>query len=249
MISTKETNDNNEKKYKELMEENNKLIALNKKLASENFLLKQKNKAKNSFLANISHEIRNPLYAILGFSELILNSGSLDKELCENIGYIFRCSEMLLELLNDLLDLSKVEAGKMDVYIAKADIGEIVDNIHNINKGHLVNKGLYFKSDLGGISEIETDAKRLNQILFNLVSNAIKFTEEGGIEIGLLEKEKSYYFFYKRYWYWANPLKNALRYLKLTSLFTREILDKYQEAVLVFPYAVSLSSFWEARYG
>jgi signal transduction histidine kinase len=123
-----------------------------------------------------------------------LNNKDANPELLENIEYIYKSGEILIDLLNDILDLSKVEAGKMEVHLEHVNIVELIENIHTLSKGNLTQKGLYIKFDLNGIKEILTDKKKLNQILFNLIGNAVKFTDKGGIELNLTQNDKEYCF-------------------------------------------------------
>jgi len=147
------------------------------------------NKAKSSFLANMSHEIRTPLTAILGYSEMLLEDGEnkTTKERNHEINSIIKSGSHLHKIINDILDLSKIEAGQLIVENIKCPIIDLVNEIEYIYKPQAREKGLEFNTNLifPLPTEIKTDPTRLKQILFNLCSNAIKFTKEGNISLSL----------------------------------------------------------------
>ena len=143
------------------------------------------NKAKSDFLANMSHEIRTPMTAILGFSENLLDPDLQPAERQSAIATIRRNGEHLLGIINDILDISKIEAGKLTIeYIECAPAG-IMAEIESFARPQAERKGLSFAVEFDGpIPErISSDPMRLRQILINLVNNAIKFTESGGVRI------------------------------------------------------------------
>ncbi len=145
------------------------------------------NQAKSEFLANMSHEIRTPMTAIMGFADALLDETDSDTppERIEAIGYIKRNSEHLLEIINDILDISKIEAGKITVEPVTVSPGTLVSDIASMVKVWANAKDLRFETEYSGkIPEIiTTDVTRLRQILINVVGNAIKFTEKGEIRI------------------------------------------------------------------
>lgn len=142
------------------------------------------NRAKSEFLANMSHEIRTPMNAILGFSEL-LTDGSLADEQREYVGIIKRSSEDLLAIINDILDLSKIEAGYITLENRRCLVAGLLDEISGLMRHRAAEKGLTFETglDSGVPAVICTDPTRLRQCLLNLASNAIKFTEHGGVRV------------------------------------------------------------------
>ena len=154
---------------------------INSKLAAE-----EANKAKSSFLANMSHEIRSPMNAILGFTE-ILKRGYVknEKESLRYLNTIHSSGKNLLELINDILDLSKVESGQLVVEKLTVEPYTIIYEVLQMMDVKAKEKGLFinFKADGDLPAEIETDPVRLRQIVFNLVGNAVKFTEKGGITV------------------------------------------------------------------
>ena len=142
------------------------------------------NRAKSTFLATMSHEIRTPMNGVMGMLEL-LSLTSLDTEQRTTLEIVRESGKSLLRIIDDILDFSKIEAGKLEVRAEVASIKAVIESVHNIYLGSASNKGLLLTSDVDPkISPaVWVDPLRLRQILNNLVSNAIKFTPEGQIEI------------------------------------------------------------------
>jgi PAS domain S-box-containing protein len=148
------------------------------------------NRSKSEFLANMSHEIRTPMAAIVGFAEMLLLKSP---EECAQIGcvqIIQRNSLHLLELINGILDLSKVEAGQMKVERVSCDLPELLSGIISIMRPRAAEKGLGFEVTFQGPIPhlIQSDPLRLRQILVNLLANAVKFTETGKIELRITDE-------------------------------------------------------------
>ncbi|WP_016953095.1 ATP-binding protein [Anabaena sp. PCC 7108] len=141
------------------------------------------NQAKSIFIANMSHELRSPLNAILGFSQLILRSHNLPSEQYENIGIIYRSGEYLLTLINNVLDLSKIEAGKTTLNPTDFDLYRLLDDLEDMFHLRASNQGLnlIFQRSENVPRYICTDEVKLRQVLINLIGNSIKFTQSGGI--------------------------------------------------------------------
>ena len=158
------------------------------KIAAENA-----NQTKSYFLANMSHEIRTPLGVILGFSELLGNPESTSSEKLNFIGAIKRNGELLANIINDILDLSKVEAGKLKTESLETAISEIITDISSFLRLKAVEKGIElsisYEKTVPKI--IRTDPLRLKQILMNIVGNAIKFTECGSVDVTLKFLQKN----------------------------------------------------------
>jgi len=140
--------------------------------------------AKSEFLANMSHEIRTPMTAILGFSEVVLDNVS-DPLNVDGLKTIQRNGDYLLELINDILDLSKIESGKLEVEQIKCSPAKILADVVSLMQIRCNAKNLTLETAYDGpIPEtITTDPTRLKQILINLLANAIKFTEVGTIRV------------------------------------------------------------------
>lgn len=146
---------------------------------------KQANKAKSELLANISHEIRTPLGAIKGFSELFLHGKLSDDEKENAVKTIYRNAENLLELINDILDLSKVEAGLLEFERGPFPIFEVLSEVIETLEEQAKQKSIALHVNYqGAIPElIKSDKKRVRQVLLNLINNAIKFTNQGSVTI------------------------------------------------------------------
>jgi signal transduction histidine kinase/CheY-like chemotaxis protein len=143
------------------------------------------NQAKSAFLANMSHELRTPLNGILGYTQILNRDKALNDKQREGIDIIHRSGEYLLTLINDILDLSKIEAGKIEIFTADFNFGQFIAGITELFQMRAQQKGIAFIYEslsplpLG----IHGDEKRLRQILINLLGNAIKFTEKGGVSL------------------------------------------------------------------
>ncbi|MCC5830039.1 MAG: PAS domain S-box protein [Phycisphaeraceae bacterium] len=142
------------------------------------------NRAKTQFLANMSHEIRTPMTAILGFTDLLLKSSD-QPEVVDHLQVIRRNGQHLLQLINDILDLSKIEAGKMEVKRQPCRLYELVAEVASLMHARARSKGLSFRFEFPGDvpRTITTDPLRMRQILINLTGNAIKFTDHGEVRL------------------------------------------------------------------
>ncbi len=162
-------------------------------LASAKDQAEQATKAKSEFLANMSHEIRTPMTAILGFAENLLESDSTEADRLSAVHTIRRNGEYLLGIINDILDLSKIEAGKMMVEYIRCEPCQLVAEVVSLVRPRASAKGLDFNVEvLGAIPEtIQSDPTRLRQMLINLIGNSIKFTSSGAIRlvVRLLDSE------------------------------------------------------------
>jgi signal transduction histidine kinase/CheY-like chemotaxis protein len=143
------------------------------------------NEAKSAFLANMSHELRSPLNAIIGFSQLMTRSQSLSKENQENVGIIARSGEHLLGLINNVLDLSKIESGRTTLNEKNFDLYRLLTDIEDMFRLKADDKKLQLLVDYAPEVPryIRTDEVKLRQVLINLINNGIKFTEEGGVTL------------------------------------------------------------------
>ncbi|WP_150099713.1 PAS domain-containing sensor histidine kinase [Maricaulis maris] len=160
-----------------------RIADLAKKYEEEKIRAEEANRSKSEFLANMSHELRTPLNAINGFSEIMMQEmfGPLGDD--RYVGYmkdILSSGRHLLELINDILDMSKIEAGKMQLQPEPTDASELVEQSIRIVRGRAEEKQLKLRADVSDLPEIEVDPRAFKQVMINLVSNAVKFTPEGG---------------------------------------------------------------------
>ena len=149
------------------------------------------NQAKSEFLANMSHELRTPLNGILGYAQILQQSRSIDGKERKGVDIISQCGTHLLTLINDILDLSKIEARKMELHPVELHFPSFVQGVVEICQIKAEQKGIEFvyQSDPNLPVGVEADEKMLRQVIMNLLSNAIKFTEKGKVE--LLVKNQS----------------------------------------------------------
>lgn len=166
----------------QIQEVNTELDTRVDQLAQLNLQLYEANRLKSDFLANMSHELRTPLNSIIGFSEVLQGIDSLNDKQRRYASNIQKSGRLLLEMINDILDLAKVEAGKMEVKCSEFELGRLVsaqcDMIHSLSE----DKNISVSVDVpDGLPKARQDPNKLGQILNNLLSNAIKFTPEGGM--------------------------------------------------------------------
>ena len=161
----------NARLYRSLREEN-----------AERRLAEEANRNKSTFLANMSHEIRTPMGAITGMAYLALRTG-LDPEQRDYVAKIHRASESLMQIINDVLDFTKIEAGKMTLESVLFSLDELVADVHAVTFQKAVDKGLALSVELAPElpRQVVGDPLRIGQVLINLVNNAVKFTAAGGV--------------------------------------------------------------------
>ncbi len=153
------------------------------------------NRLKSEFLANMSHELRTPLNSILGFSEMLKDGlyGELSGKQYEYVDYIYKSGNHLLELISDILDLSKIEAGKMDVIPTQFSVNRAIEEIHSIINPMAMKKKISIDVDIAdNVSSIIADERMFKQVIYNLLSNATKFTSEEG-NLKVLANSNDYY--------------------------------------------------------
>jgi signal transduction histidine kinase len=143
---------------------------------------------KSEFLANMSHELRTPLNAIIGFSEILAEKmfGDINEKQTEYLQDILESGRHLLSLINDILDLSKIEAGRMELELAEFDLPSAIENALILVRERASRRGIRLGSTVDErLGRIDGDERKVKQVLLNLLSNALKFTPEGGrIEVG-----------------------------------------------------------------
>ena len=168
-----------------LMAQSRLLELANLEVQRRQEIAEQASVSKSQFLANMSHEIRTPLTAILGFAENLLEPRITDSERQSAVRTILRNGEHLLDLINDILDLSKIEAGKLEVELLPVSVVQIAADVLSVMRVRAEGKQLPLRLDYAGPipRQIETDPTRLRQILINLLGNAIKFTSRGQVTL------------------------------------------------------------------
>jgi PAS domain S-box-containing protein len=144
------------------------------------------NRAKSQFLANMSHELRTPLNSVIGFANVLLKNKQANLE-DQQIGFLDRIlanGRHLLSLINEVLDLAKIEAGRMDVVLERVDLAELVDETLGQLEGRVADRDVKLVAELPArIEPLETDSAKLKQVIINLVGNALKFTERGSVTV------------------------------------------------------------------
>jgi signal transduction histidine kinase len=159
-------------------------------LAESNVALYEANRLKSEFLANVSHELRTPLNSILGFADLLKDSASADAKTTRYVQNILASGKNLLELINDLLDLAKIEAGRMEIRSEPLSLGDLFEGLTSVLKPLTEQKALAIYCSVGpDVPIIHTDPAKLQQVLYNFLSNAIKFSPQGGRIDLLAERE------------------------------------------------------------
>jgi two-component system sensor histidine kinase BarA len=151
-------------------------------LAESNVALYESNRLKSEFLANVSHELRTPLNSILGFAELLKDTTSADVKTSRYVQNIMQSGKNLLDLINDLLDLAKIEAGRMEVRSEPLSLNDLFEGLTSILKPVTEAKSLSLKSSVAAdVPIMNTDPPKLQQVLYNFLANAIKFSPTGGL--------------------------------------------------------------------
>ncbi|WP_437990518.1 AAA family ATPase [Sorangium sp. So ce145] len=143
------------------------------------------NRAKSDFLSSMSHELRTPLNGILGYAQFLMRAPELSPKSREGVQIVKKSGEHLLALLNDLLDLAKIEAGKMELVPRRFDFPSFVHNVVDLCGVRAEQRGIAFTYEVRGpaLAAVHADEKRLTQVLLNLLGNAIKFTERGAVTL------------------------------------------------------------------
>ena len=152
-------------------------------LESAKKMAEEASRQKSDFLANMSHELRTPLNSILGFSQIIARTQPMTEQNKSNLQIINRSGGHLLSLINDILDMAKIESGRISLNPSRFDLFKVIDDVCNICKTESDAKGLVLNVETTECLPrfVETDKTRLRQVLVNLLNNAVKFTEKGGI--------------------------------------------------------------------
>jgi signal transduction histidine kinase/CheY-like chemotaxis protein len=160
----------------------------------------ESDRLKSAFLANMSHEIRTPMNGILGFAELLKEADLTNEQQSHYINIIEKSGARMLNIINDIIDISKIESGQMKVEVSETNVNELIENLYFFFKSECEGKGLqlHFRNALPvKESIINSDREKIYAILTNLIKNAVKFTKTGGIEFGYEKNEGYLRFFVK----------------------------------------------------
>lgn len=207
----------------ELNENNEELEALNAELKKSKKKAEESDKLKSAFLANMSHEIRTPMNGILGFSNLLKEQSLTGEKRHQYIDLITKSGERMMEIINNLLDIAKIETGQIEFVNEKTSVNDLLDDLLTFLEPEAQKKGLslhLYKALPQSEAIIITDSTKLNQMLINLINNAIKFTTEGKIEFG-----------YK-------PVKDKLQFyvsdtgIGITEELQEKIFERFRQAEL-----------------
>ncbi len=149
--------------------------------------------AKSQFLSSVSHELRTPLNGVLGYAQILLRDGSASAEQRHNLHAIESCGQHLLTLIDDVLDLSKIESGKIEIQESPCDLYDLLESVSNIVRERVEAKSLSYELDITPQvpGNVLIDEVKLRQILVNLLANAVKFTEQGGITLRVSLRDES----------------------------------------------------------
>ena len=173
---------NGKKKYILVLSDRTSDRKMNQALSEAVRSAETANKAKSTFLSNMSHDIRTPMNAIIGFTTLAVSNIDDKERVRDYLGKILSSSNHLLSLINDILDMSRIESGKIHLEETEVSLSEVLHDLKTIISGQIHAKQLELYMDVMDVTneDVYCDKTRLNQVLLNLLSNAIKFTPAGG---------------------------------------------------------------------
>ena len=192
----KKLNDDYQKQNEKLVELHKELKEQAKELEIQKEKAVESTKLKSQFLASMSHELRTPMNSILGLTELILERADLDEKNKERLGVVLKSGRRLMTLINDILDLSKIEAGKMEIRAEDVLLDELIEEVSSSIVPLANNKNLKYtvNREINTQIIIHADKDRVVQVLINLLGNAVKFTDEGEVSLGVSGSEKELIF-------------------------------------------------------
>jgi PAS domain S-box-containing protein len=167
-----------------------KVIERTRELSDANERLQELDKLKSLFIASMSHELRTPLNSIIGFTGIMVNgrAGEINPEQKKQLGMVQESARHLLALINDVIDISKIEAGVIEANVSTFDLAGILHEVQNTLGAAAAGQGLELTIEIPGPTPVTSDDRRIRQIILNLVSNAIKFTDEGRIDVAVQQK-------------------------------------------------------------
>ena len=156
-------------------------------MEKQNREIEDLNRSQNRFFSSMSHEIRTPINTIIGMNELIMRDRTLSDDGAEKARSVDNASKMLLALINDILDLSKMESGKMDIVPVEYDVADMLSDVTGMISGRAADKGLQFRVDVDEAlpSRLYGDEVRVKQVLVNLLNNAVKYTKQGSVTMSV----------------------------------------------------------------
>ncbi|MCK4308198.1 HAMP domain-containing protein, partial [candidate division WOR-3 bacterium] len=169
-----------------------RVVERTEELEQANLKLQELDRLKSMFIASMSHELRTPLNSIIGFTGIILQemSGDINDEQRKQLTMVKNSANHLLALINDIIDVSKVEAGKVELVIEEFDLIALVEEVRDSFNVTVAEKGFKVSLKIPEMLVIESDERRTKQVIVNLVGNAVKFTDEGEIEINVTKKDR-----------------------------------------------------------
>jgi signal transduction histidine kinase len=171
-----------------VLEATAELAEQNELLRRQALELEQVSALKSQFLANISHELRTPLNAMIGYTHMLLEgvAGELEPAQRDKLRRVDSNTRHLLSIINDLLDIARIESGKLPVNLETFGVAELIDEVTAEMEPLIHSSGLDFRVELGEVPDVRSDRQKVKQIVLNLLSNALKFTERGSVAIGVL---------------------------------------------------------------
>lgn len=168
------------------------LFVRQKKQTERLKIAEAESKAKTSFLFNMSHDIRTPMNAILGFADIAINHIDEKDRVADSLAKIRSSGSLLLSLINDILEMSRIEAGKIDIVDSPADLMHIVDNLNPMVTSLAVKKDIHYSYSADGVTDryVYVDVQHMDRVLVNLLTNAVKYTNQGGKVSFTIEQDK-----------------------------------------------------------
>jgi signal transduction histidine kinase len=170
-----------EDRYDEISELNNELVAMQRELNRKNAQLRRLNDQKNELLGMAAHDLRNPLHAILSYSDFLIEdlSDTLSEEHLEFLSIIQSSSEFMAGLVNDLLDVAKIESGKLQLNEEPIDLRDLVERVVSVMRPLAGSKEIEFRPSVEDVPTMRLDRAKIEQVLNNLLSNAVKYSPAG----------------------------------------------------------------------